>query len=74
MQEEKMKVSIYNLNMEKVYSICDEPLKILEIDSDSMTISIEILANEILVRENILEIDGRLHNLSINDYQYIKVE
>lgn len=69
-----MKVSIYNLNMEKVYSICDEPLKILEIDSDSMTISIEILANEILVRENILEIDGRLHNLSINDYQYIKVE
>lgn len=69
-----MKISIYNLSMEKVYSICDEPLKILEVDADAMTISIGILANAIMVTENKLQIDSRLYDLSRNDYQYIKVE
>lgn len=69
-----MKISIYNLNMEKVHSICDEPLKILEVDADAMTISIEITANAIMITENKLQIDSRLYDLSRNDYQYIKVE
>lgn len=69
-----MKISIYNLSMEKVHSICDEPLKILEVDADAMTISIGILANTIMVTENKLQIDSRLYDLSINDYQYVKVE
>lgn len=69
-----MKASIYNLSMEKVHSICDEPLKIIEVDENAMTISIGILANAIMVTENKLQIDNRLYDLSINDYQYIKVE
>lgn len=69
-----MKISIYNLSMEKVYSICKEPLKILEVDADAMTISIGIFANAIMVTENKLQIDSRLYDLSINDYQYVKVE
>lgn len=69
-----MKITIYNLNMEKVYSICEEPVKILEVDADTMTISVEISAKVITVTENKLQIDRSIYDLSMNDYEYIKIE